>query len=113
MRWAEPRLVEKAAERWTDQIVHCRIYSHTWYPSTVRSDGRTFIVVQRCTRCGTLRQMEMDKNGYPITQWSYTYVDTSYLMKDAGRINKAGRAVLRLAALRNLTVRQIVKEDES
>lgn len=113
-RWAEPRLVEKATERWSDDIVHCRIYSHVWQSSTVHSDGRTFTVVQRCFRCTTLREMDMDKNGYPLTQWRYTYVDTSYLMgAGVGRVNKAGRAILRLAAIRNMRIISVKQEGDS
>lgn len=44
----------------------------------------------------------MDSRGY-ASPWKYIYAD-GYLTKDLGRIGGDGRAVLRLAALRNLTI---------
>lgn len=103
-RWADPSNVTTAANAWSDGIVHCRIYGHGWTPLTVqRDDGTGYLVTQQCRRCGGRRFNEMDEFGY-ASAWRYNYA-TGYLNEDlGGRIGLDGRAVLRLAAIRHLTV---------
>ena len=100
--WADPNAVEAAAEDWSDKLLHCRTYGHGWTPSSVTRAGEGFVVRQRCPRCTNLRQQEMDSRGY-ATPWRYIYSE-GYLTKGLGRIGGDGRAVLRLAALRHLTI---------
>lgn len=110
MRWADVAKVEEAAEAWNDNIIQCRIYSHTWRPNTVQSDGRTYTITQRCTRCHSRRIQTMDSRGYAPTGWRYQYRD-GYLLENLGRVDDDGRAVLRLAAIRNLTVLEYPEEE--
>lgn len=104
IRWADPSQVTTAANDWSDGIVHCRIYGHGWTPHTVTRDtgGTGYVVHQQCRRCGCRRHQEMDQFGH-ASKWRYTYA-TGYLVDIGGRINSDGRAVLRLAAIRHLTV---------
>lgn len=102
MQWADPSAVATAAEEWSDSTVACRIYGHGWTSSSVTRAGEAFIVRQRCGRCTNSREQEMDSRGY-ASPWKYIYSD-GYLAHDLGRIGGEGRAVLRLAALRNLTI---------
>lgn len=104
-KWAEPQNVQAATQRWNDNIVACRTYGHSWRPLTVFMDSNGYTVQQRCSRCGNRRAQEMDLRGF-ATPWRYSYTD-GYLTKDLGRIGTDGRAVLRLAAIRNLTVREV------
>lgn len=108
-RWADPSLVTNAANDWSDGIVHCRIYGHGWTPLTVQSDGGTgYVVTQQCRRCDCRRKQEMDVFGH-ASKWRYVYA-TGYLQDLGGRINSDGRAVLRLAAIRHLTVQDAPAE---
>lgn len=100
--WAQPTAVEEAAAGWSDRTLHCRIYGHGWTPSSVTRAGQGFVVRQQCKRCTNSREQEMDSRGY-ASPWKYIYSD-GYLTKDLGRIGGDGRAVLRIAALRNLTI---------
>lgn len=101
-KWADPSAVADAAEEWSDKIVACRIYGHGWTASSVTRSGTGFTLVQRCNRCTNRRRQEMDSRGF-ATPWTYVYSD-GYLTNDLGRIGNEGRAVLRLASLRNLTI---------
>lgn len=101
-RWAEPSAVADAAVDWTDKAITCRTYGHGWTSSSVTRAGEGFVVMQRCTRCTNRRTQEMDSRGY-ATPWKYIYSD-GYLSSGLGRIDVHGRAVLRLAVLRNITV---------
>lgn len=110
-RWADPSNVQTAAEAWSDGIVHCRIYGHGWTPLTVTRDegGTGYVVHQQCRRCDGKRHQEMDQFGH-ASPWRYTY-GSGYLDRDlGGRINSDGRAVLRLAAIRHLTVQDAPAE---
>lgn len=101
--WADPKAVEDAAASWTDKWVHCRIYGHGWTPSSVTRVGEGFVVRQRCNRCTNVREQAIDSRGYNLTPWRYIYPE-GYLTKNLGRIGGDGRAVLRIAALRHLTI---------
>lgn len=101
-RWADPSAVATVAEEWSDKLLHCRTYGHGWTPSSVTRAGEGFVVMQRCPRCTNRRSQEMDSRGY-ATPWRYHYSE-GYLTKDLGRIDNDGRAVLRIAAIRHLTI---------
>lgn len=109
VKWAEVSIVEAMSEQWQDAIVQCRIYGHAWRPLTVRRHGLGFVVTQSCHRCRNMREQNMDSRGYG-TPWKMRYED-GYLLTGLGRIDQEGRAVLRLAAIRHLTI--IEEEDES
>jgi len=101
-QWADPSAVASAADDWSDKLIHCRIYGHGWTPSSVTRAGDGFVVRQRCGRCTNSREQEMDSRGF-ATPWRYIYAD-GYLTNGLGRIGGDGRAVLRIAALRSLTI---------
>jgi hypothetical protein len=101
-RWADPSAVEDASAEWSDKLVHCRIYGHGWTPSSVTRAGDGFIVRQQCGRCTNEREQVMSSTGM-AEPWRYIYSE-GYLTEGLGRIGGDGRAVLRLAALRNLTI---------
>lgn len=105
MKWADPDQVASATEQWSDKVVACRIYGHSWKPLSVTRDSNGYTVTQRCSNCTNRRYQAMDFRGF-AGPWSYIYRD-GYLTKDLGRIGADGRAVLRLAAIRNLTVRVV------
>lgn len=115
MKWADPKVVKKAAEEWTDGQIECRIYAHNWNPLTVhhhsprRGVGGYYIVRQRCPRCRNERTMVMDENGY-TNGWQMHYKE-GYRLQNLGRVGTEGRAVLRIASIRHTTVIE-VKEDE-
>jgi hypothetical protein len=109
MRWAEPDQVVSATEEWSDKVVACRIYGHGWKPLSVTRDSNGYTVIQRCASCGNRRLQAMDFRGF-AGPWTYIYKE-GYLTKDLGRIGSDGRAVLRLAAIRNLTVRDVSDSD--
>lgn len=111
MKWADPDRVVSATEEWSDKVVACRIYGHGWKPLSVTRDSSGFTVTQRCTSCGNRRVQAMDFRGF-AGPWTYIYKE-GYLTKDLGRIGSDGRAVLRLAAIRNLTVREIADGDQT
>lgn len=100
--FADPAAVADVATGWTDRTLHCRTYGHGWTPSSVTRAGEGFVVKQRCNRCRNSRQQDMDSRGY-ASPWRYIYAD-GYLTSGLGRIGGDGRAVLRLASLRHLTI---------
>lgn len=106
--WADPSEVANVADEWSDKTVHCRIYGHGWEPLTVTRILHGFEVLQRCRRCKNRRAQQMDERGL-AGPWRYIYTE-GYLTKGLGRIGTDGRAVLRLAAIRNLTVQELPAE---
>ena len=104
--WASPQDVERAAEEWSDGQIACRAYGHTWRPVTVFHTPGVYTILQRCPRCRNERRQEIDESGYPLSQWRMSYVD-GYLLRQLGRVGTHGRAVLRLATLRNLYVEEV------
>lgn len=107
-KWADPSEVAEASQQWDDQIVSCRIYGHLWRPLNVTKDGTGYTVTQHCIGCKNRRWQSMDLNGY-ASAWHYRYVNQNYVVKDLGRIDSDGRAVLRLAALRHLKVEEVAE----
>lgn len=103
-RFAERDDVEKATVEWDDNVISCRTYGHLWRPLTVTHDRDGYIVTQACSSCGNRRHQAMDARGF-AQHWNYSYVE-GYLTKGLGRIGDEGRAALRLAALRNMTIQE-------
>ena len=101
--WASPGDIERATQQWTDNQLACRTYGHTWRPRTVTHRPGVYTVVQRCSRCTTVRRQEINDQGYPISGWRMTY-QQGYLLDHVGRIGYDGRAVLRITNLRSMTV---------
>lgn len=112
-RYADPQAVQRAAQDWSDAIVHCRIYGHQWSPYTAAFRGAHAIEVhQRCQRCRSRRKQTMDSRTGRATPWqSAGYVD-GYLLKDVGRVSGDGRNILRLAAIRHLTITAAPVDDD-
>lgn len=102
MNVASTEEVEALADEWSDKVVHCRIYGHSWKPLTVVRILNGFTVKQRCPNCRNTRSQDMDVYG-SAGAWRYEYVE-GYLTKDLGRIDNAGRNVLRIAAIRHATI---------
>ena len=101
--YAQRRAVEKAAEKWGDNVIECRSYGHAWTPYSVAQHKGGYAIAQVCSRgCGCGRVRWMDKRGYP-DRWRMTYPG-DYLLKGLGRIDRAGRAALALASIRNATI---------
>lgn len=101
-KWADLDAVESNIADWTDSVISCRIYGHNWTASSVFRVGDGYTVTQKCSRCANGRTQDMDSRGF-ATSWTYSYSD-GYLTKGLGRIGGDGRAALRLATLRNLTI---------
>jgi hypothetical protein len=102
---ADPRAVEELVRDWSSAILACRAGNHQWMPSTV-DDARTFwIIRERCPRCKTEREWDMDpKSGeqYGDKRIDYSKTD-GYLAKGVGRMGAQGRNMIRKeAVLRNM-----------
>lgn len=110
IRWADAAQVEDAAESWSESQLHCRTYNHTWRPLSVTHRPGVYTVTQRCSRCRNVRKQDIDDYGYPLTAWRHEYRE-GYLLEDVGRIGMDGRAVLRLAVLKTLTVIEVEDEE--
>ena len=109
--WADPSSVEAAAAGWTDAQVTCRANGHAWRPQTVTHYPGVYVIRQRCSRnCGCYREGEMNDNGYFTAKWKMIYpVRNNYLLQDdqgksIGRVDAEGRARIRLASIRHVTV---------
>lgn len=107
-RWADVNDVKDAVDNWSDEIVQCRIYGHLWEPHNVVKRRMGYTVTQRCDSCGNRRWQDMDLRGY-AQDWHYQYVE-DYRVENLGRIEFNGRAVLRLATLRNMTIEEVDDE---
>jgi hypothetical protein len=101
--WASAEDVASAADDWSDGIVHCRTYGHSWRPRTIHHRPGVYTVVQRCPRCTTSRTQEIDESGYPLSSWRPQY-PPGYLLHGVGRLGTHGRAVLRIVNLRTATI---------
>jgi hypothetical protein len=106
-QWASPEDVEAEAAGWTDAVVTCRAYGHSWRPATVTSHNGAYTIRQRCNRrCGTERECAMDSRGHYMKRWQIKYRE-GYLMEHLGRVDQEGRARIRLASIRNLPVFEV------
>lgn len=106
VHWADPGDVADEAAGWTQAVLNCRSYGHAWMPSTVIRSGSGFTIRQRCSRrCGSERETVMDSRGY-THGWRMTYRE-GYLMKHLGRVDQEGRAIIRLASIRNMTILEV------
>jgi len=110
--WATRDAVQNASEDWTDEQITCRIYSHAWRNHTVthHTGSDTFTIAQRCTRCRNQRYQSIDSRGYPLGPWNTNYQHGYLMPPGAGRVGVDGRAALRLASLRNVTIREVTDE---
>ena len=107
--FADPDDVEDATHHWSKAMLACRAYGHAWMPSTVSLHLGAYVIRQRCSRrCGTEREGTMTAGGY-MQGWRMTYRD-GYLLTHRGRVDAEGRARIRLATLRGVT---ILTEDQS
>lgn len=118
MREASPQDVYTATGEWPDAVIQCRIYGHAWRPlSVVRYTiggvvTPALTVTQRCSRCHCYRAQDISGiTGSVLSKWRMTYRH-GYLLKDMGRVAAGGRDVLRLAALRNLTIHTEAMDEE-
>lgn len=103
--FADPDDVAAAAAGWSDAVVQCRIYGHSWRPLTVRHSLGTYTIVQRCSRrCGCQRETTMNERGYLHGGWKLSYADGYLMEKGTGRVDGDGRARLRIVSLRSMTV---------
>jgi len=109
--WADARVVEAAAAEWTNAQVACRANGHAWRPQTVTHYPGVYVIRQRCSRnCGCYREAEMNEQGYLTAKWKMIYPKTTnYLLvdengKSIGRVDQEGRARIRLASIRNVTI---------
>lgn len=111
MEYASRSAVEDAAYDWNDGQIVCRANNlHAWKPFTARRGRGYILLTQRCTRCFNRRTAEMDEQGYLITRWKIEYRE-GYLLKGLGRVGPDGRAALRLATLRGLTITDMEEDD--
>lgn len=105
-KYADPSAVQAAAQEWSDAIVHCRIWGHNHRPYTATWRGKYAIdITQRCIRCRSRRRQTMDSRTGKATPWAPAGYAEGYLLpKGTGRVSGDGRNVLRLAAIRNITI---------
>lgn len=112
-RYASPEDVERAVERWGQDVLDCRAFGHDWQPSTATysRDGRTIHVTHVCGRVNAdgdphaERSLELDAR----TGWvrkSHINYDPDYLLHDLGRITGDAKGVVRLASLAPLLPRR-------
>ena len=99
---ATPDEVLAAAGDWTPQVIKCRVSRHWWDSHTVYRDRGTgtLEIVEKCARCAKVlrRHVISERTRERLTDYSYTYED-GFLVKDLGRITKAGRVQLELLSL--------------
>lgn len=106
--FADPDDVEQAANGWTNAVVQCRTYSHSWHPMSVTHQPGFYTITQRCSRrCGCTRVCTMDERGYMQGTWQIRYPQGYLMDKGAGRVDFNGRARLRLVSLRSFAVVEV------
>lgn len=123
--WADPDVVDQAAQRWTDEQIACRLNRHYWGDRRMtllsRHANGLLTIEQRCGRgCGVSRQANMnERTGYLVgAGWQTKYPKPSddalpgYLLKDSsgkgvGRVDESGRARLRLASIVGLPITDV------
>lgn len=110
--WAERSTVENALVGWSDAQIACRAYQHTWRAHTVQHRPGVYTIIQRCSRCYNRRTQDMNEQGYPVSPWRMEYRDGYLLPSQSGRVGADGRAALRLATLRNLTIEEVPEDQD-
>lgn len=90
----------EAVEDWVfeNKAAHldCRVKGHNMaYPHVTENENGTFTQTERCRRCGTKRHELVDVEGYTLWTKMSDYPEGYLLPKGTGRIDQAGRAVLR------------------
>ena len=107
MEWADPQDIADATAGWSDAVIACRAYGHSWRPATVTMHLGTYTIRQRCNRrCGTERECAMDSAGHYVKRWQLQYRE-GYLISHLGRVDQEGRAIIRLASIRHLPVLEV------
>lgn len=94
----------------TDNQLLCRDIRHSWEPFNAWKEGRGYVRVLRCSRCGSYRIQQLDSRGYVLTtriRYSQGYVRT-----DAGRLTRDEQADLRLTNLNHLPEPTSGEDDE-
>lgn len=76
-----------------EQLV-CRDLQHAWIPQYAERTMAGYSRVLRCTRCDSLKEQSLDRNGY-ITYASMAYPD-GYVREGEGRFTREERAQLRV-----------------
>ena len=80
-----------------DQLV-CRDLQHAWDPYTASRQGRGYVRVLRCGRCGTVKTQTLSHDGFILgSRMDYP---KGYLRANEGRLSRMDRAALRV---RNMT----------
>lgn len=71
----------------------CRDLRHVWSPFDAWKEGRNYIRVLRCTRCGSQRIQTLDNQGYVMdNRMKYS---SGYVRKDGGRMTQDEVAFIR------------------
>lgn len=92
-----------------DQMM-CRDVQHSWGPHNAWRDGRGFVRVLRCSRCGTFKTQRLDREGYVLT--TTMKYPTGYLRPEGGRLTGDERAYVRLSHLNHIPEPSTGEEDE-
>src|SRR5262245_22304647 len=106
MSYATPNTIDNAIGGWTDAVLHCRSWTHSWRNHAVTHTPGLYEVTQRCNVCGTTRRMTMNDYGRVVVPWKHSYT-SGYLLRGVGSVSPDGRAQIRLGALRNTVVREV------
>jgi hypothetical protein len=96
---ADPSDVQAFAEDLPDRFLHCREMGPNWRPFDVgRHRDGGYERTLRCVRCRTRRIQHLNRDGMLVGSPKLIYPD-GYLSHGLGRIDGAGRGVLRLASI--------------
>lgn len=94
--------VEAFADDLPEKFLHCREMGHNWRPFDAgRHRDGGFERTLRCVRCRTKRVQHLSADGMLIGSPKLIYPD-GYLRQGLGRIDGAGRGILRLASMRRI-----------
>jgi len=94
----KPRFTQKG-HPWqpSDDQLLCRDLQHSWSPHTARREVDGFVRTLMCTRCGSMKDQRLDRDGY-IVKTSMVYAE-GYLRPGEGRLTRDERATLRVRNL--------------
>lgn len=99
-KFADPKVVRKAAKKMEDPHVHCRTLGHVWAHRTVKHHTQGFLQVLGCKTCGTTKEQIINRRGEILH--SVTDYAEGYLLKGLGRLRSDTRSVLRLESLKRM-----------
>lgn len=88
-----------ATKKWqpTEEQLWCRDVQHSWAPHTARREKKGYIRTLICTRCATLKNQHLDRDGY-IVRTGMVY-PVGYVRPGEGRMTREERAELRVRNL--------------